>query len=64
MKPVVTGNKEWPQEKIQTEIISKMKGEGANLETAKKDTTLFFDAEGKLTKPANYTVIFEPKELE
>lgn len=52
------------QEKIQDKIISNMTGEGKNAEKVKTETASFFDAEGKLQKPANYKVVFEPATIE
>ncbi len=64
MKPVEESNKEWTQEKIQTNIIPNMTGTWKHVETAKTDSALFFDSEGKLTKPAQKTVTFEPTSIE
>ena len=71
MEFVATGNKNRTQEKINTDIIPNMTatGTGKNLETAKKETAVFFNADGKLQKPTGTewtgkTITFSPTTIE
>ncbi|MFA7298480.1 MAG: hypothetical protein WC010_02430 [Candidatus Absconditabacterales bacterium] len=69
MKPVVETNKTRTQEKIRTNIITNMKGEGNNLEFAKTETSAFFNLDGKLVTPTGpewvgKTIVFEPSTIE
>lgn len=58
-------NKDRTQEKLKTDIIDKIAWTGTNLDNAKKDVALFFDADGKLTTPAIYDkkVTFTPETI-
>ena len=67
MKPVAETNKARTQEKLKT-VITTMTGEWVNVETAKKETAAFFDADGKLITPTGTEwtgkkITFEPATL-
>ena len=64
MKLTETGNKARTQEKINADIVANMTGDGKNVDAVKIETATFFDAEGKLQTPVNYTVTFVPSTIE
>ncbi|MEI6774069.1 MAG: hypothetical protein WCL18_04645 [bacterium] len=64
MKLTETGNKARTQEKINADIVANMTGDGNKVEAVKTETATFFDAEGKLQIPTDYTVTFVPADIE
>ncbi len=58
------GNLVWEKERIQSDVIASMTGNGKSLDIAKTNTAKFFDTEGKLIAPTGAKVTFIPTTIE